>query len=238
MALNPGDVISYLTVCNEEGGNLQKGMNFHPFRRSYSVLFMSVRKGAPYQDKLLEDGRVLIYEGHDQPRRAGGPDPKSVDQPLITTSGRQNENGKFFYAASEFKAGRQAPELVRVYEKIKDGIWVFSGFFHLVDAWQEKSGGRKVCKFRLEIQDMGEAVVAADSRSASMPAIEHTRMIPTTVKLEVWQRDKGQCQRCGTADNLHFDHLLPFSKGGTSLLAENIQLLCARHNLEKRDRIE
>jgi len=33
------------------------------------------------------------------------------------------------------------------------------------------------------------------------------------------------------------DHDLPWSKGGTSITENNVQLLCARHNLEKRDRI-
>ena len=68
--------------------------------------------------------------------------------------------------------------------------------------------------------------------------LEHNRLIPTSVKLEVWKRDKGQCVKCGSKDNLHFDHILPFSKGGTSLKAENIQLLCARHNLQKNDKIQ
>ena len=63
-------------------------------------------------------------------------------------------------------------------------------------------------------------------------------MIPASIKLEVWKRDKGQCVKCGSKDNLHFDHMLPFAKGGTSLLAQNIQLLCARHNLQKRDKIQ
>ncbi|MFH1702449.1 MAG: HNH endonuclease [Nitrospirota bacterium] len=54
----------------------------------------------------------------------------------------------------------------------------------------------------------------------------------------IWQRDKGKCKKCGSKDNLHFDHILPYSKGGSSLLAKNVQLLCARHNLEKRDKIE
>ena len=63
-------------------------------------------------------------------------------------------------------------------------------------------------------------------------------MIPSDVKLEVWKRDKGQCVQCGSTDNLHFDHVLPFSKGGTLLTAENVQLLCARHNLQKSARIE
>lgn len=63
-------------------------------------------------------------------------------------------------------------------------------------------------------------------------------MIPSHVKLEVWKRDGGKCVTCGSSDNLHYDHILPFSKGGSSLLASNIQLLCARHNLEKSDKIE
>jgi 5-methylcytosine-specific restriction endonuclease McrA len=57
-------------------------------------------------------------------------------------------------------------------------------------------------------------------------------------KLEVWKRDKGRCVECGSADNLHFDHIIPWSRGGSSLTAQNVQLLCARHNITKRDRIQ
>jgi 5-methylcytosine-specific restriction endonuclease McrA len=67
---------------------------------------------------------------------------------------------------------------------------------------------------------------------------ERRRLIPTAVKLEVWRRDGGKCVVCGASDELHFDHIVPISRGGTSLLAENIQLLCARHNIQKADRIE
>jgi hypothetical protein len=42
----------------------------------------------------------------------------------------------------------------------------------------------------------------------------------------------------GATDNLHFDHDLPFSVGGSSLTAKNIRLLCARHNLEKSNKIQ
>ena len=68
--------------------------------------------------------------------------------------------------------------------------------------------------------------------------LEHNRLIPPQVKLAVWKRDKGKCTKCESTDNLHFDHIIPFSKGGSSLVAENIQLLCARHNIAKRDKIE
>ncbi len=41
----------------------------------------------------------------------------------------------------------------------------------------------------------------------------------------------------GPTKNLRFDHDIPFSKGGSSLTAANIRLLCAKHNLEKSDKI-
>ncbi len=42
----------------------------------------------------------------------------------------------------------------------------------------------------------------------------------------------------GATDELHFDHDLPYSKGGTSITADNVKILCARHNLQESDKIE
>jgi hypothetical protein len=63
------------------------------------------------------------------------------------------------------------------------------------------------------------------------------RVIPTAVKIEVWKRDSGRCVICGANDHLHFDHDVPWSKGGASITVENVQLLCARHNLAKHNTI-
>jgi hypothetical protein len=229
--VEPGDVISYLEMCREEGVNLQAGMNFQ-LRGRRSVVLMSVRPGAPYADRVEENGRVLIYEGHDEPRRKGGPDPKAVDQPLHHPGGGLTQNGRFWEAAEAFKSGTRSAEEVRVYEKLRTGIWVFAGVFLLVDAWDAPVGGRRVFRFKLEITDRESSTPTVDG------VIEHTRLIPTSVKLEVWARDGGRCVTCGSNDNLHFDHVIPYSRGGTSLVAENIQLLCARHNLAKSARLE
>ncbi len=227
---NPGDVVSYQEACLEEGTTLQRGMNFH-LRGGRSVILMSLRQGAPYADRVEEDGRVLIYEGHDAHRRRDGPSPKAVDQPLANPNGVLTQNGLFFKAAHGFKNGEQEAELVRVYEKLRPGIWVYNGVFRLVDSWTATSNSRKVFKFRLVLVDEPE------SGKLGMGKLEYSRLIPTSVKLVVWRRDAGQCVECGSRDNLHFDHIIPYSRGGSSLVAENIQLLCARHNLEKRDRI-
>lgn len=229
--IEPGDVISYLEMCREEGVNLQKGMNYR-LHGGYSVILMSLRPGAPYADRIEENGRVLIYEGHDIPRRKSGPNPKMVDQPMMHASGTLTQNGLFYQAAMKYKTDQTEPELVKVYEKIHAGIWVYNGLFRLVDAWQEVSNARKVFKFGLEMVD-DIADLAIEKRE-----IDHSRVIPASVKLEVWKRDKGRCIICGSKDNLHFDHIIPYSKGGSSLVAENVQLLCARHNLAKRNKIE
>jgi HNH endonuclease len=232
MTILQGDVISHYEMCQAERRNLQRGMNFRPGGRR-SVILMSLRKGAPYADRVEEGGRVLIYEGHDEPRASGAPDPKTVDQPEYTPAGRLNENGQFARAARRHRDRGDEPELVHVYEKIKSNIWTFNGVFRLVDAGQEPSDGRQVFKFRLELVDDPDA----NLRDAPQD-LEHNRVIPSDVKIAVWKRDHGQCVLCGSKDNLHFDHVLPFSRGGSSLVAKNVQLLCARHNLAKSDRIE
>jgi len=222
-------------MTNLEKVHLQKGMNFR-LHGQRTIILLSQRPGAKYEDEVQDNGRVLIYEGHDIPRRYDGPDPKTVDQPRINPGGSLTENGKFFHAAMAVRDGRAEAERVVVYEKIKKGLWVYLGVFLLVDAWVAEvtttKATRKVFKFRLEISD-GEAP-QAEQRTSDL---EQTRKIPSNVMHEVFKRDQGRCRQCGAMDNLHFDHILPWSKGGTSLLAENIQLLCARHNLQKGARL-
>jgi hypothetical protein len=230
--ISAGDVVSYLEMCADFGVNLQRGMNFR-LSPDASLILMSLRAGAPYADRVEANGRVIIYEGHDLPLTKGGPDPKSADQPEFLPSGRLTQNGLFADAVRRFKAGRAEAERVRVFEKIRAGIWVYNGVFKLVDVWQETSDRRQVFKFKLEIVDR-----PLESSIAAREGTDNDRVIPSAIKVEVWKRDRGSCVKCGTKENLHFDHVIPYSQGGSSKDAKNIQILCSRHNLEKRDRIE
>ena len=58
------------------------------------------------------------------------------------------------------------------------------------------------------------------------------RLIPQDVKIAVSARDGGRCRRCGSTRRLHFDHVIPVSRGGTNSVA-NIQLLCGDCNRAK-----
>jgi hypothetical protein len=226
------NIIPYVEMCRREGTSLQQGMNFG-LGGNHSVILMSIRRNAPYRDRLEDNGTILIYEGHDEPKTNADQNPKLLDQPECYRSGSPTQNGKFHRAAQDAKAGLRPPERVRVYEKILTGIWSYNGIFHLVDSWREPDEHRQTFKFRL--------IAVQENEDFSLtPTVNPTRrrIIPTAVKLAVWKRDGGRCVQCGATDELHFDHDLPWSKGGTSLTAENVQLLCARHNLQKHDQIQ
>jgi len=234
METNPGDILSHAEMNIIEGYSLQRGMNFR-VKGGVSVFLMSIRKGSPYDDEVRDGGKLLIYEGHDA-QKGWVKTPKLSDQPMNSPSGRLTENGKFYEVAKNYKRGIEPVELIRVYEKIKKGLWVFNGVFELVDARVVKTDLRKVFKYTLRITD--KTIALKERAEKETGKLDHNRIIPTSVKLEVWKRDKAQCVQCGSKDNLHFDHIIAYSKGGTSLKAENIQLLCAIHNLQKHVKIQ
>ena len=191
-------------MCSREGLSLQRGMNFNA-AHSHSIVLSSHRAGAPYDDILEENGTVLIYEGHDENKTRITPDPKKLDQPSHTKNGKLTQNGLFYEAAQAFERGEAEPHRIRVYEKIKDGIWSYNGLFHLMASWTVTSGNRRVFKFKL--------LLIPEARDDSAPAsnfadLEQSRMIPSHIKLAVWKRDKGACVECGSTTNLHFDHIV------------------------------
>jgi 5-methylcytosine-specific restriction endonuclease McrA len=63
-----------------------------------------------------------------------------------------------------------------------------------------------------------------------------TKRFPSErLKVQVLMRDGNKCRLCGVTligDNIHFDHIIPWSKGGETTL-ENLQVLCDTHNLAK-----
>ena len=194
---------------------------------------MSQRKNAPYEDLIHDDGITIEYEGHDV-TSAQANVPKMKDQPRFHPSGKPTQNGKFAHAVDDYKKKKDDAEIVRIYEKLFDGTWSDKGFFKLVDYKYIKSNRRKVFRFILE-----EATVDFENNIMYVRKLKpRSRIIPSDVKRVVWERDGGKCVICAATDELHFDHDVPYSKGGSSVTVDNVRILCARHNLEKRNKIE
>ena len=227
------EIISYREMCDlEKKQTLQRGMNYR-LNPSYSVILMSQRLNAPYLDKIYPDGITIEYEGHDIPKRGFYHNQKLEDQPDILPSGKLTQNGLFVKAVNDTKQGLRQVEVVKVYEKIMNGVWSFKGCFNLIDYKVVESQKRKVFRFILQLSYTQNLDISVMGQN-----IPQIRLIPSEVKKEVWKRDKGKCVICGATTNLHFDHDLPFSKGGTSLTEKNVKLLCLKHNLEKSAKIE
>ena len=69
-----------------------------------------------------------------------------------------------------------------------------------------------------------------------VPVTKPSRTIPQDVKIAVSVRDQGKCRVCGSTKDLHYDHIIPYSRGGLSNDPNNIQLLCGYHNRLKSNR--
>jgi hypothetical protein len=57
----------------------------------------------------------------------------------------------------------------------------------------------------------------------------HRAPIPQRIQMFVWQRDRGRCVTCGSAERLEYDHIIPLAKGGSNT-ERNVQLLCESCN--------
>ncbi len=72
-------------------------------------------------------------------------------------------------------------------------------------------------------------------RQAYREVPARSRYISDPVKKEVFERDGGQFVKCGSTRDLQYDHVIPYSRGGSNTAA-NIQLLYGDCNLVKSNR--
>lgn len=75
-----------------------------------------------------------------------------------------------------------------------------------------------------------------DSANQARSGGQGSRRIPEDVKRAVWRRDGGKCVECGSKEKLEYDHIIPFSEGGSNT-KRNVQLLCETCNRNKSNKI-
>jgi len=130
------------------------------------------------------------------------------------------------------RSSQDEPKLVGEDEPTKRRWWLYQDEFY-----REGEGfdAREVLALILERSTQKQRrVKRAIALMEQAPLPDDTRRppIPDDVRVFVWNRDGGRCVKCGGRERLEFDHLIPFSMGGSNT-ARNLQLLCETCNRAK-----
>jgi len=118
--------------------------------------------------------------------------------------------------------------------------WVYKGKVFRVEGAEAIAEEELKLRIKHEVVQNSKALeqirreVEAFENLDELPSARRER-IPESVRMVVWQRDRGQCVECGR-ERLEYDHIIPVIEGGATT-ARNIQLLCELCNRKKGRRI-
>lgn len=118
-----------------------------------------------------------------------------------------------------------------------NGPWVYRGTLVIVEGGDEFSPEEILLKIKHAVLRHDKGFDRMRRELEAFENIERSEIarrerIPDSVRLLVWQRDQGKCSKCGRAEKLEFDHIIPVAKGGSNT-DRNIQLLCEQCNRAK-----
>ncbi|MBS0165841.1 MAG: HNH endonuclease [Nitrospira sp.] len=118
-----------------------------------------------------------------------------------------------------------------------DGPWAYRGIAVDVKGGNELSLEEIRLKIKHAVLRRDKAFERMRREIEAFENVEQADMarrerISDSVRLFVWQRDQGKCVKCGSAEKLEFDHIIPVVKGGSNT-ERNVQLLCEQCNRAK-----
>lgn len=210
------EILTYAEMCALEGIRLMGGIYFN-LGDMYSVVLMSRKPDATYDNTFNEDGTILTYEGHDVPKNDNF-DRKSVDQPERTPSGTLTQNGKFHDAAQQFQQMDGTAERVKVYEHIGK-YWICRGFFLLTDSDYVYDKTRKVFKFTLI------AIDETQHTAKTLDDISKRKTIPIGILRNILNEFDLKCHQCENTNGLSF-----ILTDDNSITDDNVKIACNEHN--------
>lgn len=140
------------------------------------------------------------------------------------------------YASAGLEKGRPALKLMLRSDAELNDVVAYIKAFAVKDALPSVINASGSCSPSGASAEGGLIPVDMKLMPAPKPVAPRREAIPRAVQREVWQRDGGACVQCQSRKLLCFDHIVPFSHGGSNTI-RNLQLLCEPCNLSKGNRI-
>jgi hypothetical protein len=113
---------------------------------------------------------------------------------------------------------------------------------HFRKSWYEICLDFVAWKSGVRLDELGKQDYPITTHVPVRPRRRRTvRRVPLSLRHSVMKRDAFRCVQCGRSPakergvELHVDHIVPWSKGGETVI-ENLQTLCAECNLGKLDK--
>jgi len=153
---------------------------------------------------------------------------------VLVNNGRSNKEERYF---KEFILPDYKDYIIKEVEQRKEAIYTENLKeeirLELLKKEIEKKEKQKIEELRKEV--IQELTVEGQISAEDYLQIKR-EPIPQNVQDRIWNRDGGTCVKCGSNKNLEFDHIIPFSKGGSNTY-RNLQLLCQTCNRSKSNNI-
>ena len=114
--------------------------------------------------------------------------------------------------------------------------------YYPLSLWCWQDSIKSVFLERVTIVSNYDRIIRSPSFSMKLPSVialknyVNPRSNPNFTRFNVFLRDKFSCQYCGNKNELTFDHLLPWSRGGKTD-CDNVVTSCSECNVEKGGRL-
>ena len=114
--------------------------------------------------------------------------------------------------------------------------------YYPLSLWSWQDAIKAVFLDRVNIVSNYERSVRSPTFEMKLPSVVSLKTYikpsryPDFTRFNVFLRDRFSCQYCGAREDLTFDHVIPRSKGGTTMW-ENVVAACSPCNLRKADRL-
>lgn len=114
--------------------------------------------------------------------------------------------------------------------------------YYPLSLWSWQDAIKAVFLDRVNIVSNYERFVRSPTLEMQLPSVVSLKTYvkpsrhPAFTRFNVFLRDRFACQYCGSREELTFDHVVPRSKGGTTVW-ENVVAACSTCNLRKADRM-